>query len=211
MKLAIIAASGKQGQALLNEAISRGLDVTAIVRDASKISQNVPVLEKDVLALSRDDLAPFDVVINAFGAPSELSHLHVTVGQHLMALLQSTATRLLVVGGAGSLFVNAEHSLRLIDTPEFPDVYKPIASNQGQNLQDLQAASDLNWAFLSPAAFFDPAGKRTGRYTLGGDELLLNSEGNSYVSYADYATAMIDEATAPKHLNQRFSIVGETA
>ena len=211
MKLAIIAASGKQGQALLNEAISRGLDVTAIVRDASKISQNVPVLEKDVLALSRDDLAPFDVVINAFGAPSELSHLHVTVGQHLMALLQGTATRLLVVGGAGSLFVNAEHSLRLIDTPEFPDVYKPIASNQGQNLQDLQAASDLNWAFLSPAAFFDPEGKRTGRYTLGGDELLLNSEGNSYVSYADYATAMIDEATAPKHLNQRFSIVGETA
>ena len=211
MKLAIIAASGKQGLALLNEAISRGLDVTAIVRDASKISQNVPVLAKDVLALSRDDLAAFDVVINAFGAPSELSHLHVTVGQHLMALLQGTATRLLVVGGAGSLFVNAEHSLRLIDTPEFPDVYKPIASNQGQNLQDLQAASDLNWAFLSPAAFFDPAGKHTGRYTLGGDELLLNNEGNSYVSYADYATAMIDEATAPKHLNQRFSIVGETA
>ena len=211
MKLAIIAASGKQGQALLNEAISRGLDVTAIVRDASKISQNVPVLEKDVLALSRADLAPFDVVINAFGAPSELSHLHVTVGQHLIALLQGTATRLLVVGGAGSLFVNAEHTFRLIDTPEFPDIYKPIASNQGQNLQDLQAASDLNWAFLSPAAFFDPTGKRTGRYTLGGDELLLNSEGNSYVSYADYATAMIDEVTAPKHLNQRFSIVGETA
>ena len=211
MKLAIIAASGKQGQALLNEALARGLDVTAIVRDASKISQDVAVIEKDVLALSRDDLAPFDVVINAFGAPSELSHLHVEVGQHLIALLQHSATRLLVVGGAGSLFVNPEHTLRLIDTPEFPDEYKPIASNQAQNLQDLQAASDLNWAFLSPAAFFDAEGKRSGAYQLGGEELVLNRAGNSYVSYADYATAMIDEATAPKHLNQRFSIVGETA
>ena len=118
---------------------------------------------------------------------------------------------MLVVDWSGSLFENTEHGLHLIGTPECPDIYKPTASKQGKNLQDLQAASDLNWAFLSPAAFFDPAGKRTGRYTLGGDELLLNSEGNSCVSYADYATAMIDEATAPKHPNQRFSIVGESA
>ncbi|UOO90514.1 NAD(P)-dependent oxidoreductase [Vitreoscilla massiliensis] len=211
MKIAIIAASGKQGQALLNEALARNLDVTAIVRDASKISQDVPVIEKDALALSRDDVAPFDVIINAFGAPSELSHLHVAVGQHLIALLQHSATRLLVVGGAGSLFVNPEHTVRLIDTPEFPDIYKPTASNQAQNLQDLQAASDLNWAFLSPAAFFDAEGKRSGAYQLGSEELIVNQAGNSYVSYADYAIALIDEALQPQHRNQRFSVVAEAA
>lgn len=209
MKLAIIAASGKQGQALLNEAISRGLDVTAIVRDGNKISQNVPVIAKDVLALTKDDVADFDVVINAFGAPSELSHLHAKVGQHLIQLLQGSNTRLLVVGGAGSLFVNPEHSLRLVDTPEFPEIYKPIAQGQLQNLLDLQASQNLNWTFLSPAAFFDAEGKRTGKYQAAGEEFTLNAQGNSYISYADYAIAMLDEAEHPQHNKQRFSVVAE--
>lgn len=192
------------------EALARNLDVTAVVRDAGKISQNVPVIEKEVLALTREDLAPFDVVINAFGVPSELSPQHVSVGQHLIEILHNSHTRLLVVGGAGSLFVNPEHSVRLLDTAEFPDVYKPTASAQAQNLRDLQDAVGLSWAFLSPAAFFDANGARTGAYQLGGEQLQLNQQGNSYVSYADFAIAMLDEAEHPRHVNQRFSVVSES-
>jgi len=210
MKIGIIGASGKAGSLILKEAVSRGHEVTAIVRDASKVEGTVNILEKDVFDLTSEDLKGFDVVVNAFGAPLGREQLHVEAGRVLIEALKGAPnTRLIVVGGAGSLYVDEAKSMRLMDTPEFPKEYYATAFNQGKNLEDLQGASGIQWTFVSPAAFFDPAGKRTGTYKKGKDRLIVNTKGNSYVSYADYAIAIVDEIEQAQHKNERFTVVSE--
>lgn len=208
MKIAVIGATGKAGAKIVEEALQRGLEVTAIVRDASKLqTQGVTVIEKEIATLQAEDVAAFDAVVNAFGAPAGAEHLHVEMGKHLISIFAGLSTRLIVVGGAGSLYVDSELTTRLMDTPDFPALYLPTAQNQGRNLEDLKA-SDINWTFVSPAAFFDPEGRRTGSYTLGGEQLTVNEQQESYISYSDYAIAIVDEIVKPKHIKQRFSVVG---
>jgi len=208
MKIGIVGASGKAGQLIMKEALDRGHQVTAIVRDASKISEpNVAVLEKDVFSLTAADLSGFDAVVNAFGAPAGKEHLHVEAGNALIeAMKGAPTTRLLVVGGAGSLFVDEAKTTRVLETPDFPKEYLATAQNQGENLRILQETNGIQWTFISPSAFFDPAGERTGAYQLGKDHLLVNASGQSYVSYADYAIAVLDEIENPKHRNERFTV-----
>jgi len=205
MKIAVIGATGKAGQKIIEEALQRGHDVTGIVRSASKVTANISVIEKDVFALSQEDVKGFDVVVNAFGAPAGQEELHVKAGRHLIDIFKGIDTKLLVVGGAGSLFVDPEKNVRVMDTPDFPEMFYATAKNQGENLHDLQQ-STITWTFLSPSAFFDPEGPRTGSYTAGEDHLLVNASGESYVSYADYAVAMLDEIENPKHVNSRFTV-----
>jgi uncharacterized protein len=211
MKIGIIGATGKAGNFILKEAKDRGHDVTAIVRNASKLTdKSVAVLEKDVFDLKAQDVKAFDVVVNAFGAPAGKENLHVEAGRVLIeAVKGALETRLIVVGGAGSLFVDEAKTIKVMDTPEFPKEYLPTAINQGKNLEDLQSASDINWTFVSPAAFFNPEGKRTGSYQKGKDNLIVNAKGESYISYADYAIAIIDEVENPQHKNERFTVVSE--
>ncbi|WP_432775702.1 NAD(P)-dependent oxidoreductase [Brevibacillus gelatini] len=208
MKIAIVGASGKAGKLIMKEAVERGHEVTAIVRDASKIDEpKAAVVEKDIFALTAADVKDFDAVVNAFGAPFGKEHLHVEAGNVLIeAMKGAPATRLLVVGGAGSLFVDEAKTTRVMETPDFPEMYLATAQNQGENLRILQATEGIQWTFISPSAFFDPAGERTGAYQLGKDHLLVNSNGQSYVSYADYAIAVLDEIENPQHLNQRFTV-----
>ncbi|WP_146547853.1 NAD(P)-dependent oxidoreductase [Rummeliibacillus suwonensis] len=207
MKIGIIGATGKAGHKILTEAVSRGHEVTAIVRNAAKLTdKSVTVLEKDVFDLTTADIKGFDVIVNAFGAPIGKETLHVEVGRHLIEIFKDAKeTKLFVVGGAGSLFVNPEKTVRVIETPDFPEIFKATASNQAQNLLDLQASS-ITWTFLSPSAFFDPEGPRTGKYIAGQDHLLVNEQGESYVSYADFAIAVLDEIENPKHINERFTV-----
>ena len=210
MNIAVVAASGKVGSLILSEASTRGHQVTAVVRNASKLTdQSVPVIEKDIYDLTTEDLKAFDVIVNAFGAPLGEEQAHVDAGHALIEALKGTDTRLIVVGGAGSLFVDENKSVRVIETPDFPDVFKPTASGQGRNLQELQETNDLKWTFISPSAVFDPEGKRTGTYKEGNDMLLVNSQGESYISYADYAIAVVDEIEKAEHVNERFTVVGE--
>ncbi|WP_127530115.1 NAD(P)-dependent oxidoreductase [Paenibacillus kobensis] len=211
MKIAVIGATGKAGQAIVKEALERGHEVTTIVRDKAKVQQQqVSVVEKEVFGLQAGDLAPFDVVVNAFGAAPGQEQQHIEAGRVLIEALKGAPnTRLIVVGGAGSLFVDAALTTRLFDTPEFPELYLATARSQGQNLSELQQSEGIRWTFVSPSAFFDPAGRRTGAYTAGQDQLLVNSQGQSYISYPDYAIAIIDEIEQPKHENRRFTVVGE--
>lgn len=208
MKIAIVGASGKAGRRILREALDRGHQVTAIVRDASKLTEaNVAVLEKDVFALKADDLKAFDVVVNAFGAPLGQEHLHVEAGNVLIEAMKGAPdTRLFVVGGAGSLFVDEAQTTRLVDTPDFPEMFLATARSQGENLRILQGTDSIQWTFLSPSAFFDPEGARTGSYVAGKDHLLVNAGGQSYISYADYAIAVLDEIENPQHRNERFTV-----
>lgn len=205
MKIGIIGATGKAGQFITKEVIKKGFDVTAIVRNVSKLSQEIPAIEKEVFTLTKEDVQAFNVVVNAFGAPIGEEHLHVEAGKHLIDIFTGIDTKLIVVGGAGSLFVDSEKTTRVVDTPDFPDFVIPTATNQFQNLKDLQASS-IHWTFVSPSAFFDPEGPRTGNYTLGTDFLLVNEQGESYVSYADFAVALVDEIANPKHENKRFTV-----
>ncbi|MCY9141333.1 NAD(P)-dependent oxidoreductase [Peribacillus frigoritolerans] len=211
MKIGIIGASGKAGSLILKEALTRGHEVTAIVRDEAKVQiQGASVLEKDVFDLKAEDIKEFEVVVNAFGAAPGKEHLHVDAGKILIeAMKGAPQTKLLVVGGAGSLFVDEAKTIRVLDTPEFPKEYFATAYNQSKNLGDLQNATDIQWTFISPSAFFDPQGNRTGGYKLGKDNLLVNSKGESYVSYADFALAVLDEIENPQHINQRFTVVAE--
>jgi len=210
LKIGIIGASGKVGSLILKEAVSRGHQVTAIVRDKSKLKDtNVSVIEKNIFNLTQDDVKQFEVVVNAFGAPMGEEQVHVDAGHALIEALKETNTRAIIVGGAGSLYVDKNKTVQLIDTPEFPDIVKPTAKGQGRNLQELQTTTGFTWTFISPSAVFDVEGKRTGTYQSGIDQLLVNSKGESYISYADYAIAVLDEVENPQHLNERFTVVGE--
>ncbi|MGM0877526.1 MAG: NAD(P)-dependent oxidoreductase [Bacillota bacterium] len=212
MKIGVIGASGKAGSLILEEAIDRGHTVTAIVRNAGKLKdKNAAVLEKDIFELNTEDLKQFDVVVNAFGAPAGKEELHVEAGRSLIESIRGTSnTRIIVVGGAGSLFVDEAKTTRAMDTPDFPKEYFATASNQGKNLEDLQNTSGIEWTFISPAAFFDPEGKRTGSYQKGKDNFIVNAKGQSYVSYADFAIAVLDEIENPQHKNERFTLVSES-
>ncbi len=211
MKIAIIGASGKEGRLLVQEALARNHEVAAFVRDKNKIAEpKAKVIEKDLYALTYDDIKDYDVIIDAFGVwNSEELGKHQTSLKHLADVLSGKPNRLLVVGGAGSLYVNPEHTLRIMDTPDFPEMFKPLATAMGKALDALRTRNDVKWTYLSPAANFDADGKRTGKYSSGGEKLLVNTYGESRISYADYAIAMIDEAETGKHINRRFTVVGE--
>lgn len=210
MKIAVVGATGKAGQLVVKEALGRGHEVTAVVRNRSKVAdEGVEVLEKEVFDLTAADLRGFDVVVNAFGAPLGQEHLHVTAGRALINALSGSDTRLIVIGGAGSLYVDEAKTVQLFNTPEFPEMFLATAKNQGQNLEDLKQSTGLKWTFVSPSAFFDPEGKRTGSYTKGKDHLLVNSKGHSYVSYADFAIAAVDEIEKAEHINERFTVSSE--
>ena len=209
MKIAVICANGKAGKLIVREAITRGADVTAVVR-GEKQSAATNVIRKDLFDLTIADLEGFDVVIDAFGAwtPETLPQ-HSASLKHLCDLVSGKETRLLVVGGAGSLYVNAEHTVQVMDGADFPEAFKPLAFHMGRALDALRTRADVKWTYLSPAGDFQADGIRTGKYILGGEELLLNAKGESVISYADYAVAMVDEALHGNHVQQRISVVAQ--
>lgn len=209
MKVAVICANGRVGKLIVKEATERGLDITAFAKGENE-SVATNYVEKDLFDLTKEDLQGFDVVVSAFGAwQEEVLPQHVTSLMHLCDVLSGTDIRLCVVGGAGSLYVNKEHTIQVMDGADFPDVFKPLAKAQGKALDELRKRNDVKWTFLSPAGDFQADGERTGKYILAGEELTLNSKGESVISYADYAIAMVDEVTKGNHIQQRISVVAE--
>ena len=208
MKIAVVAAAGKAGRKIVAEAAARGFEVTAFVRRAAQIDGAAKVIVKDILALEKSDLENFDAVVDAFGAwTPETLPLHTTTSQHLCDLLSGTNTRLLIVGGAGSLYVDKEHTLQVFKTPDFPADYFPTAQAQANELDELRKRDDVKWTFVSPAADFQADGARTGKYILAGEEFTLNAAGESVISYADYALAIVDEIAGGEHVQQRISVL----
>lgn len=209
MKIAVICANGKAGRLIVKEAVDRGLDVTAVVRGENKSAANQAMI-KDLFDLTAADLKGFDVVVDAFGAwtPDTIPGIPAAA-EHFCNLLSGTEARLLVVGGAGSLYVNPEHTATVADGPGFPDSFKPLAAAHDKALRQLRQRDDVKWTYVSPAGDFQAEGERTGSYILGGEELTLNSKGESVISYADYAIAMVDEITGGNHIRQRISVVSK--
>ncbi len=210
MKLAVVAATGKAGRKIVKEAKSRDFEVTAFARKKAEIDGADKVIVKDIFDLTKEDLAGFDAVVDAFGAWTEdVLPQHSTTLAHLCDVLSATDTRLLVVGGAGSLYVNPEHTVCVSDGPDFPDIFKPLASAMAKALGELRERNDVKWTYISPAGDFQADGERTGKYILAGEELTLNAKGESVISYADYAIAMVDEIEKGNHIQQRISVVKE--
>ncbi len=207
MKLAVVCANGKAGQLITKEAVERGLEVTAIVRGQNH-SAAPQSISKDILDITAADLKNFDVVVDAFGAWTEDTlPLHSTTLKVLCDALSGTDTRLIIVGGAGSLYVNKEHTLCVADGPDFPDIFKPLAAAMAKALGELRQRDDVKWTYISPAADFQAEGERSNTYILGGEELTLNDKGESIISYADYAIAMVDEIVNGNHIQKRISVV----
>lgn len=207
MKIAVVCANGRVGKLVVKEAIDRGLDVTAIAKGENQTVAKQYIC-KDLFDLTTTDVAAYDVVVDAFGvwAEEELSK-HSKSLMHLCDIVSGTEKRLLVVGGAGSLYINPEHTAVVCDAPDFPAVFQPLAKAQGKALEELRKRNDVRWTFISPAGDFQAEGERTGAYILAGEELTLNERGESIISYADYAIAMVDEIISGNHIRERISVV----
>lgn len=209
MKIAVVGANGKVGRLVVQEAVSRGIDVTAVVRGENH-SAAPHFISKDVLAVTAEDLKEFDAVVDACGAwTAETLHIIPDAAKHLCGVLKGTDIRLLIVGGAGSLYVNPEHTMCVADGTDFPEAFQPLASVHAEALQYLRTVSDVKWTYISPAADFQAEGARIGTYILAGEELTLNHQGESVISYVDYAIAMIDEITEGSHIQERISVVSK--
>ena len=205
--IAVVAANGHSGQLIVKEALERGHDVTVFVRSENRTPAKKAVI-KDIMELTAQDLEGFDAVVDAFGAwtPETLPQ-HSTTLAHLSDILSGSDTRLLVVGGAGSLYLNPEHSLTVAQGPDFPEAFKPVALAMGAALTELRKRDDVRWTYISPACDFQVEGERTGEYVLSGEELTVNERGESIISYADFAVAMLDEIESGNHVGQRISVV----
>lgn len=209
-KIAVVAANGRVAQKVVREAQNRGFEVAGFGRGTENKSGAAPYTSKDIMELTKADLAGFDAVVDGFGAwTDEEQPMHIKTSQHLCDLLSGTDTRLLIVGGAGSLYVNPKHTVQVKDGADFPAVFLPLANAQGQELEELRKRNDVKWTFISPAGDFQADGERTGKYILAGEELTLNAKGESIISYADYAIAMVDEIESGSHVQQRISVVRE--
>ena len=208
MKIAVAAATGRVGRKVIREAKDRGFEVTAFVRNQAEIDGADLVIVKDIFDLTKEDLAGYDAIVDAFGAWTEdVLPQHSTTLAHLCNCLSGSDTRLLVVGGAGSLYVNPEHTACVADGPDFPDMFKPLAGAMAKALEELRERRDVKWTYISPAGDFQADGERTGAYILCGEELTLNERGESVISYADYAIAMVDEIEKGNHIQKRISVV----
>ena len=194
------------GSRILNELVSRGHRVIALVRDPSKVPAN-----PSVAAVKADILDPDDVAAKSMGADAAVSAY--SPGENVDDLLPATRSliaglhkadtrRLIMVGGAGSLLVAP--GTDLIDSGRLPEQWKAIAIAHRDALHLLRE-SDLAWTYFSPAPLIQP-GERTGKFRLGGDHLLSDEQGNSRISAEDYAIALVDELENPRHSRQRFTI-----
>jgi putative NADH-flavin reductase len=201
MKVALIGITGRVGSRVADELLKRGHQVTGIARNPADVNPQPGLTVKQGDATDPQALTPLltghDAVISASRfVSSDAKPL-------LSAVKDAGVPRLLVVGGAGSLLVAP--GKMLIDTPEFPDAYKPEARAGVVSLDTLRHEKVLNWTFLSPSALFEP-GERTGKFKLGDDTLLADDEGKSWISMEDYAIALVDELEAPKHSRRRYTV-----
>lgn len=201
MKVTVLGASGRAGSEITRELARRGHQVTGVARHAARI----PVGE-GITAISGDvtDAAALPALLKGADAVVSAIMFVDTNPETLIAAVKAAdVPRYLVVGGAGSL--EAAPGLKVIDTPDFPEIYKAEASAGGRFLDRLRQEADLDWTFLSPSAVFDGS-ERTGRFRLGDDALLVTADGRSAISFPDYAIALADEIEAPRHSRRRFTV-----
>ncbi len=209
MKIAVFGATGTIGRRIAQEALARGHDLTAVGRDPTRLDishERLTAAKGDVLDASSVAAAVkgHDAVISAYGpGGSAAPQTVVDAARSLIeGLGRAGVRRLVVVGGAASLEVAP--GVQLLDTPEFPSAWKPVALAHREALAVYRTA-DLDWTYVSPAALIAP-GEHTGRYRVGFDQLLVDANGESRISAEDYAVALLDEIEHPRHVRRRMTV-----
>ncbi len=210
MKIAVFGASGRIGSRIVNEALNRGHDVTAIVRhqqDYTLIHDHLKVSKGDLFKAQDVETGAFDqdAVVCAYsntrGAPaSTIAELPIPL---IKGLKQAHTKRLIIVGGAGSLEVSK--GLQLVDTPNFPVEYKSTALAHRDALKLYQNETELDWTYVSPAEVIQP-GVRTVKFRIGSNQLLKDEQGKSFISMEDFAVAVIDEIENPQHIRAQITV-----
>lgn len=209
----LIGATGFVGSAVLNELVSRGHKVTTVVRNIEKLAKSdlVNAVKEDVANV--DAIAKLaegkDAIISAYNPgwtnPDIATLIRENYPKILEAAKKSGVERLLIVGGAGTLF--CAPGLRVVDSGAIPEEIMGGVRPLGDfYLNTLMNENDIDWVFFSPAGVFDQEGKKTGNYRLGKDDLIVDAEGNSHISVQDYADAMVNELEKPAHHKERFTI-----
>ena len=201
MKIALIGASGNIGSKVLNEALSRGHQVTAIVRNTAKLAQRQGVTPQQCDLSQVDKLA--GIIAGADAVVVSVRHRENDVMQVLDACRKAGVRRILIVGGAASL--EASPGVRLLDTPGFPEEIRIEAAPAAETLDKIREVTDLEWTFQCPSIIIEP-GARTGKFRIGGDQLLKDDAGNSKISQEDFAVAMLDELENPQFIRKRFTV-----
>lgn len=192
MKIAVVAANGRVGRAVVIEAYQRKHIVTAFGRGENKTITS-RFTDKDLFYITKEDLEGCDAVVDAFGVwiPSLFAN-YAASANHLCKLLRKTETQLVVVGNAGILYTDETHTEQLMDTPQYPSAFRAIASAAGEALDALRKHDDVLWTYLVPANNFQPDGLRTRKYLFAGEEWTKNEFNQSVISYGDYASALLD-------------------
>jgi putative NADH-flavin reductase len=212
MNIALIGATGFVGSPVLSELLSRGHQVTVLARTPSKLpaQAGLTVVKADALDAAQvaKAVAGHDAVISAYNpgwSEPKIHDLHLQASRAIVEGVKASGVkRLLVVGGAGSLYVAP--GLQLVDTPPFPAEYKQGALAARQALNELKKETTLDWSFVSPPIGLAP-GERTGQYRLGTDDLLPGKgEQPAGISVADLAVAIVDEIETPRHVQKRFTV-----
>jgi len=210
MKIAVFGAGGRIGSRIVDEALNRGHDVTAVVRhpeNYTKIHEHLKVAKADLFKTQDVETGAFnqDAVVSAYSPaagvpPSTITEVTVPL---INGLKQAHVKRLIIVGGAGSLEVAP--GKQLVDTPDFPEAYKPASLAHSEALKIYQKEKDLDWTFVSPSAVIMP-GERTGKFRTAANQLLTAANGKSYISMEDFAAGIIDEIENPMHIREIFTI-----
>ena len=210
MKIAVFGAGGRIGSRIVNEALNRGHDVTAVVRhpqDYTLIHEHLKVAKGDLFNAQDVETGAFDqdAVVSAYSpaGSTPVSTIVEVATPLITGLKQAHVKRLIIVGGAGSLEVAP--GLQLVDSPDFPAAYKPTALAHRDAYKDYAKEKDLDWTFVSPSAEISP-GERTGKFRTGTNQLLTDASGKSHISMEDYAVAIIDEIETPMHVKEQMTV-----
>ena len=203
----VIGANGKAGHRIVEKALKAGHQVTGLVRREGAI-EGIPTIVKDALQLTKQELTQFDVVVNATSAfTPDTYHLPADLTLLLVKALANTNTRLIAIGGAGSLYVDEDHTVQLNDTPEFPKEFLARSKTHDKSDDILRKFSNVDWTMFTPPPILDAEGPESNDYVLGNENVILNKEGKPYISYATFAQILVDEINNHKFGRQRFTAV----
>ena len=207
MNILVIGANGNAGHRIVEKALKAGHQVTGVVRREGAI-EGIPTIVKDALQLTKQELTQFDVVVNATSAfTPDTYHLPADLTLLLVKALANTNTRLIAIGGAGSLYVDEDHTVQLNDTPEFPKEFLARSKTHGKSDDILRKFSNVDWTIFTPPPILDAEGPESNDYVLGNENVILNKEGKAYISYATFAQILVDEINNHKFGRQRFTAV----
>ena len=207
MNILVIGANGKAGRRIVEKALKAGHQVTGVVRREGAI-EGIPTIVKDALQLTKQELTQFDVVVNATSAfTPDTYHLPADLTLLLVKALANTNTRLIAIGGAGSLYVDEDHTIQLNDTPEFPPEFLVRSKTHGKSDVILRKFSNVDWTMFTPPPILDAEGPESNDHILGNENIIVNKEGKPYISYDTFAQILVDEISNHKFSRQRFTAV----